>query len=438
MQYRTETGAERKVQSRPKTGRQLTLFPNVSRVFPSDAPGRFTEQTASKSDPRDVGAPGDLAHEGIGSVDVPKVPPRKAAVDQLQEVLDSPEVSRLVATLQEVRWTGRPGYPVRAMVGMCLVKTMYALPTWSRTVRLVAEHPALQAVLGATPSQWACYRFARMLRTRDAWTLDRCVRDVLDALHAEHPEMGNTVAIDASDLPAYANGQKDQPSDPDAKWGHRSAVSTRGKGGYYGFKIHAAVDAATDLSLAWTIRPGNERESEHAIPLIDQTRHHGFPAHVAIMDKGYDSNLIHVRCEHRDVAPVIPLKAEGGYEKGTRGRKADPPWCVHGEWTFAGADYKRKATKWRCPTGECKPASMWVGANRLRPLIPRETKRYHDLYAQRGSVERAFARLKTEWGLTPLRVRGLARVQLHADLTILGQLSCALARSRTAALPLAA
>ncbi len=31
--------------------------------------------------------------------------------------------------------------------------------------------------------------------------------------------------------------------------------------------------------------------------------------------------------------------------------------CRHGVWTFAGADFKRRATKWRCPTGECQPAS---------------------------------------------------------------------------------
>jgi Flp pilus assembly protein TadB len=36
----------------------------------------------------------------------------------------------------------------------------------------------------------------------------------------------------------------------------------------------------------------------------------------------------------------------------------------------------------------------------------------------------------------PLRVRGLDQVQLHADLTILAKLSCALARARAA--PLAA
>lgn len=45
-------------------------------------------------------------------------------------------------------------------------------------------------------------------------------------------------------------------------------------------------------------------------------------------------------------------------------------------------------------------------------------------------------RLKHDWALAPLRVRGLDRVRLHADLTILAKLSCALSRAR--GFPLAA
>jgi hypothetical protein len=44
-------------------------------------------------------------------------------------------------------------------------------------------------------------------------------------------------------------------------------------------------------------------------------------------------------------------------------------------------------------------------------------------------------RVLAPFTLAPLRVRGLERVRLHADLTILAKLSCALARAR--AVPLA-
>jgi hypothetical protein len=54
--------------------------------------------------------------------------------------------------------------------------------------------------------------------------------------------------------------------------------------------------------------------------------------------------------------------------------------------------------------------------------------------AGRGAVELEFGRLKKEWALAPLRVRGLDRVGLHANLTILAKLSCALAEARPALL----
>ena len=45
--------------------------------------------------------------------------------------------------------------------------------------------------------------------------------------------------------------------------------------------------------------------------------------------------------------------------------------------------------------------------------------------------------LKHDYGLAPLRVRGLGRVQLHADLTMLARLAQALSRAREA-IPIAA
>jgi hypothetical protein len=91
--------------------------------------------------------------------------------------------------------------------------------------------------------------------------------------------------------------------------------------------------------------------------------------------------------------------------------------CEHGEWRFAGADFKRKATKWRCPTGECRPASVWVKASRLHPLVPRESERSRKLYSSRGAVEREFGRLKHDWAMAPLRIRRIERVRLHVDLS---------------------
>ena len=90
-----------------------------------------------------------------------------------------------------------PRLPDRAMVGLTLVKSLYALPTWTRTVALVRDHAGLRDVLGAVPSADAAYRFTKKLREHGNM-LDACIARVLAALHDAKPEMGSTVAIDGS------------------------------------------------------------------------------------------------------------------------------------------------------------------------------------------------------------------------------------------------
>jgi transposase len=350
---------------------------------------------------------------------------------QVAALLDLPEVKQLITDLDETRWTGRPGYAIQTMVGAALTKAVYALPTWTRTARLIAEHAALREVVGGTPSNWACYRFAAKLRDHGD-LLTACIDRVLATLREAHPEMGQTVAIDGSDMPAYANGHKHvgnkngplrtRWADPDAGWGHRSSISTRKGGAFYGYKLHAAICTTTELPLAWTVKAANEPEQDEVGGLLDSVLERGFAAAVAVLDKGYDGQPMYDECETRNIRPVIALKETPSVKAG----KHEPPTCDHGKWTFAGADAKRKATKWRCPSGECKPASVWVKADRLHPLIPHETDRWKALYRQRTAVEREFGRLKNDFGLLPLRVRRLPRVTLHVNLTILAQLASAI------------
>jgi hypothetical protein len=368
---------------------------------------------------------------------------RRSVANDLSDILASPEVSRLIDELETTRETGRPGYPLRSMIGMALAKSLYALPTWTRTVALVREHPALAAVIapdGEVPSLWSCYRFTAKLREHTD-LLEGCIARVVKELKRRNPLLGWDVAIDASDMPAYANGQRfvskggrerapEEYSDPDASWGHRSAVSTRKGGGFYGYRLHMAVCSKTDLPLAWSVETARDHETLSVAPLLDKLHTLGIDPATCALDKGYDNNRVYGDCTERGISPVIPLRKTPDVKKG----KDKPPMCEHGDWRFAGADRTRGATKWRCPTGQCSPASVWVKADRLHTLIPRETLRWKGLYRGRASVERAFGRLKNEWSLAPLRVRRIERVQLHADLTVLSQLTRALNQERALAL----
>jgi hypothetical protein len=329
---------------------------------------------------------------------------RRTAVGDVAELLDSPEIAALIAEIDSLRWTGRKGYGARALVGACLVKSLFALPTWTWVAALIAEHPGLQAALGDCPSVWAMYRFAQKLRENRP-ALNACLDACAASLRAAYPAIGQDVAIDASDMPAFANGQRyvsqggperERFSDPDASWGHRSAVSTRKGGGFYGYKLDMAVCTATGLPLAWQTRTAKRNESLYVAPLLDALHARGFKPETCAMDRGYDHNRVYADCEQRGCEPIIPL----------RGAKRN------------------------------QPALPLALGGRLFPRIPRHTQRFRDLYRGRAAVEREFGRLKHDYGLAPLRVRGLERVALHADLTMLARLAQALSRAR--AVPLAA
>jgi Transposase DDE domain len=138
------------------------------------------------------------------------------------------------------------------------------------------------------------------------------------------------------------------------------------------------------------------RVSETVAPLLDAIRARGFRPETMAADKGYDNSRVYAECEERDVEPVIPLRGV-------------------------------KVSSQSCPSALAGVCSRASPATRSSSAIST---------VGRAAVEREFAYLKTNYYLTPLRLRGLAKVQLRADLTIIARLGQAL--SRTRAVPLAA
>ena len=61
-------------------------------------------------------------------------------------MLDTPELTELVGDLAALRHSprGRPGYTTRSLLGACLVKSLYRLPTWAQVARLIGEDSGLQ------------------------------------------------------------------------------------------------------------------------------------------------------------------------------------------------------------------------------------------------------------------------------------------------------
>lgn len=300
--------------------------------------------------------------------------------------------------LAPTRWTGRPGYPIRALVGMALAKSLYVLPTWTRTVRLVADHAALRKVIGGAPSVDACYRFTRKLREHSA-ALDSCFAYVLasplrrtarfrGARH--HRRVGPSVLRQQSAVRLQPRPRAQAVHRPRRHLGPPFRYLDSQGRRVYGYKVHAAVCTRTGLPVAWETRTARDTEVPVVPALLDKLADYGIAPTVAVADRGYDVAPFYGECEGRGIRPVVPLRETPVVRAG----KAAPPSCEHGAWTFAGADAKRGAAKYRCSSGECSPASVWIKTDRLHTLIPRETDRWKALYRSRGAGEREFGILK--------------------------------------------
>ena len=329
---------------------------------------------------------------------------RRSVAEDLSTILESPEICDLIDRLQATRWTGRPGYPLRSMIGMALAKSLYALPTWTRTVGLVREHTALAVVIapdGAVPSIDACYRFTAKLREHGP-LLDACIASVVRALKKANPLLGWDVAIDASDMPAYANGQRylskggperEKYSDPDATWGHRSAVSTRKGGGFYGYRLHMAVCSKTDLPLAWTVETAKHNEVPTVAPLLDKLKTHGINPETCAMDKGYDTSTVHDACMDREVA----ASDRAAQDTGRQARRAQ---AADAASTASGASPEPTTNAARQVALPDRRVQARVGLDQGRPAAPADPARDAALEGplpRAWRVERAFGRLKNEW-----------------------------------------
>jgi Transposase DDE domain len=100
-------------------------------------------------------------------------------------------------------------------------------------------------------------------------------------------------------------------SDPDASWGHRSSISTRSGGGFYGYKVHAAVCTETGLPLAWEVHTAKDAEVPVVPRLLDALTARGFSPAYAMLDKGYDANRIYETCEARGMAVLVDRPTDG-------------------------------------------------------------------------------------------------------------------------------
>lgn len=351
-------------------------------------------------------------------------------IQELEAIFALPEVGQLVAALQQARWTGRPGYPIVVMVRTLIAKIAYQLPCVTQLVRFLRDHAELRAACGISsadqiPSIDALYRFVKKMRASNA--LEETLQTLVARIAASVPEFGQHVAVDATDIEAYSRPTRKPRSDPNAAVGVRRAKVDLGKREYFfGYTLSLMVDANHQVPISWSLAPANVNDMEACLPLFEAARERFawfHPTH-AILDKGYDAGKIHEALEMTyGIHPIIPLRRldkDPNPDLDEQGIPVCP--FGHGRFSFRGTDYRNHRTKWRC--APCK-VTMWLKLKdnyRKHSLVPRHTRLWGKLYAKRSAVEREFSLLKEQLLLDKVRVRGIERVKLHVNLSLLVRL----------------
>jgi transposase len=148
---------------------------------------------------------------------------RTAFAKELKAVFENLHDKELIQALEETRWTGRPGYPIKVMWQILIASYVLDIPTIQELIRTFHRDLFLAGLCGIyseaeIPSRFAYYRFIKkLIAYREL--IERCIAKTIEALRKRFPDLGETVAMDSTDVPTYANKFRKPCSDPDAKWG---------------------------------------------------------------------------------------------------------------------------------------------------------------------------------------------------------------------------
>jgi hypothetical protein len=123
-----------------------------------------------------------------------------------------------------------------------------------------------------------------------------------------------------------------------------------------------------------------------------------FKPETLIADMGYDFGGLYDACEARGIRPIVPLRATPAVKRGDHHALV----CEHGRRTFAGADFKRCASKLALP--EARSASEGAGGGDRATGKPAARQRKSRAMS-RGHLSACPARRQSP--VSPRRPRGL-------------------------------
>jgi hypothetical protein len=385
-------------------------------------------------------------------------------------------------------WPGPSPQPTTAYVKVLLIKLCEHKEYVTQVRRFLVDHPLLVLEIGFRPVADSTQPYGfdvertlpgeRWLRHwqqhLDNALLQALLRPTVQALRAEIPGLGQTVAYDVKHIYAWVqdnnpkayvsdryNPARQPTGDPDCRLGVKTSSNQTQEDGTtqvtkeyvwgYGSGVAAATDPRYgDVVLAEYTQPFNEVDSTYYHPLYARTRATlGGPPTNVTADAAFDAWHIYQTCAAQGGIAAIPLNLRGHplpqrLPDGT-------PLCLKGlamspSYVFAHTEGYR-AQEFRCPLlhpqrtaqiceheqfakgpGCVKYINIEAGGL-MRVLLDRTTASYKDLYRQRTAAERINSQAKA-LGIERPKVRNEASVRNLNTLTYLVINMQALARVR--------
>lgn len=374
-------------------------------------------------------------------------------------------------------FTGRPPYPLSAMVKALVFKNLHGMANLAELARELNCYPALSQVCGfdSFPSK---ERFSHFLK----YTPNEFFKDIKESLVKELLKSGviKTKYLSTDSCPVKSpvkennlktnvsdrfNKNKIPKTDKEARLGVYIVYPTGNKKVqfFWGYRNHIVNDAVSELPLAEITKPANVHETTLLIPQLEYLKKtFKLLPKAVIADAGFDSTaIIEYIAKELKAMPVIAKNPRRGADNpNIKFSSKGTPFCLAGfEMISCGKFYDKEQNRMRhkfaCPIKMRKSFALKVGwfcpwnhpkfySNRYgcttnirlktdtsaRDNINYGSQTFKKLYALRTSSERIFSRLLV-FSMQRASVKGLQATANLCSLAHIAVLAVALAASKS-------